>query len=290
MTSAASGEDRIGDGKGRDEDRQRLARRNSSRPTGVLSAGSTRVCPPGGLVTVSIRSTAATRAARRGRRLVHPAVSNVLDRHRNGPSSSAHAATDHPCAASWRTASRPLPETPLVTTASFRKRTCDSLGRCGSDRDVADGGVAAGEQGHRDGGTGRARPGRRRCLPAETPWQAKMRMSVVLPAPSRPSSPVIDRPRRRRSRRRGPADRGSGGSSPPNHRLLAGMLPCAGLESRITVQPERAGPAGGNCRLLPDVKPPGSRASRYSHGCLCPPPVLACCRLPDKPTVVAYLS
>ena len=161
MTSAASGEDRIGDGKGRDEDRQRLARRNSSRPTGVLSAGSTRVCPPGGLVTVSIRSTAATRAARRGRRLVHPAVSNVLDRHRNGPSSSAHAATDHPCAASWRTASRPLPETPLVTTASFRKRTCDSLGRCGSDRDVADGGVAAGEQGHRDGGTGRARPGRR---------------------------------------------------------------------------------------------------------------------------------
>ena len=31
----------------------------------------------------------------------------------------SHAATEQPCAASWRTSSRPMPEPPPVTTASF---------------------------------------------------------------------------------------------------------------------------------------------------------------------------
>lgn len=31
----------------------------------------------------------------------------------------SHAATEHPCAASCRTSSRPMPEPPPVTTASF---------------------------------------------------------------------------------------------------------------------------------------------------------------------------
>src|SRR5271170_1452571 len=69
----------------------------------------------------------------------------------------SHAATEHPAAASWMTSSRPMPEPPPVTTASFPVNESITIT---SDRDAADSGEAAGQQDRDQGGERPGEPGR----------------------------------------------------------------------------------------------------------------------------------